>query len=110
MAFIAHYRGHLHEYTGEFHESMIFQEVTLDDFFTERYPPFLLANFPEQALGDREKEQGELQAATVAGDTLWLWRRTDSSNRTDGSLSEWGGLAVRRAGNFIHVWLVWEEH
>jgi hypothetical protein len=110
MGFIAHYRGHLHEYAGEFHESMLFQEVTLDDFLAERYPPFLLENDPKQARADRQKEQDGVQAATTSGDTLWLWRRVDPSHRTDGSTSEWGGLAVRRAGQVIRVWLVWEEH
>ncbi len=40
MGFIAHYRGHLRDYVGEFCESMLLQEVTLDDFLAERYPPF----------------------------------------------------------------------
>jgi hypothetical protein len=66
--------------------------------------------YPEQARADREKERREIQAATVPGDTLWLWRRVDPSGRTDGSSSEWGGLALRRGGNVVRVWLVWQEH
>jgi hypothetical protein len=110
MGFIAHYRGHLRAYSGEFHESMLFQLVTLDEFLAERYPPFLLERFPEQARADRESERADIQAATRPGDTLWLWRRVDTSHRTDGSASETGGIAVRRAGKVIRVWLVWEEH
>src|SRR5262245_12962245 len=110
MAFIAHYRGHLRSYSGEFHESMLFQEVKLDEFLHERYPPFLQENFPEQALADRESERAEIEAATRPGDTLWLWRRVDTSHRTDGSAAEWGGLALRRAEQVIQVWLVWQEY
>jgi hypothetical protein len=110
MGFIAHYRGRLLEYAGPFHESMLVCEVELDDFLAERYPPFLLEKFPEQARADREGEQAAFEAALAPGDALWLWRRVDPSHRTDGSASEWGGLALRRAGLVIRVWLVWEEH
>jgi hypothetical protein len=110
MGYIAHYRGHLREYLERFHESMLLREVTLDEFLGERYPPSLLERFPEQAQADLEQETSEIAAATVPGDTLWLWRRVDSRGRSDGSSSEWGGLAVRRAGKVVRVWLVWEEH
>jgi hypothetical protein len=109
VGFIAHYRGHLLEYAVPFHESMLVCEVALDDFLAERYPPFLLENFPEQARADRERERAAVEAALVPGDALWLWRRIDASDRTDGSASEWGGLALRRAGRVIRVWLVWQE-
>jgi hypothetical protein len=110
MAFITHYRGHLHEYSGEFDESTLLHEVTLDEYLALQYWPDLIKNYPEQASADRENERREIQAATVPGDTLWLWRCVDeSSNRTDGSWSEWAGLAMRRAGKVIRVWLVWSE-
>jgi hypothetical protein len=109
VAFIAHYRGRLLEYAGPFHESMLLEEVALDDFLVERYPPFLLEKFPEQSRADRERERALLQAATREGDALWLWRRVDASSRTDESVSEWGGLALRRAGRVIRIWLFWEE-
>ena len=83
MGFIAHYRGRLVEYGGP---------------------------FPEQARADWEGERAAIEAALAPGDALWLWRRVDASDRTDGSASEWGGLALRRAGLVIRVWLVWEEH
>jgi hypothetical protein len=89
---------------------MLFQEVTLGEFLAGRYPPFLLESFPEQARADRESERAEIQAAIRTGDTLWLWRRVDTSHRTDGSASERGGLAVRHAGKVIRLWLAWEEH
>jgi hypothetical protein len=110
MAFITHYRGGLHEYSEEFDESMLLQEITLDEYLAFRYPPNLLERFPNQARGDRDNERRQIRLATVPGDTLWLWRRVDESDRTDGSYSEWGGLAVRRAGKVIRVWLVWQEH
>ena len=110
MAFITHYRGRLHEYSGEFDESMLLQVVTLDEYLAQQYPPVLLENYPEQASADRDNERSEIQAVTVPGDSLWLWRRVDNSYRTDGSSSEWSGLAVRRAGRVIRVWLVCTEH
>lgn len=109
MGFIAHYRGAFREYAAEFHESMLLQEVTLEGFLAERYPPFLLENYPDQARTDREKGRDEILAAILPGDTLWLWRHTDSTHRTDESMSEWGGLAVRRERKVIRVWLVWED-
>jgi hypothetical protein len=110
MGFIAHYRGHLRDYLGPFQESLLLREVTLDDFLAERYPPFLLEKFPEQARADREKEWAEITSATLPGDTLWLWRRFEFANRTDGSWSECGGLAICRAAKVVRVWLVWEDH
>jgi hypothetical protein len=110
MAFITHYRGDLHGYSKEFDESMLLQEITLDEYLAFRYPPYLLEQFPDQARADRDLEREQIQSATVLGDTLWLWRRVDESDRTDGSWLEWGGLAVRRAGKVIRVWLVWQEH
>ncbi|VTR97331.1 unnamed protein product [Gemmata massiliana] len=106
MAFITRYRGHLREYSEEVDESMLFQEVTLDEYLALQYPTFREANHPEQA----RIERAEIQAATMQGDRLWLWRRIDESNRTDGSASEWGGLAVTRGGKIIRAWLVWMEH
>jgi hypothetical protein len=110
MAFITRYRGHLHEYSEEVDESMLFQEVTLDEYLALQYPPFRETNLPEQARADRDIEREEIQAATMPGDRLWLWRRVDESGRTDGSASEWGGLAVKRGGEIIRTWLVWMEH
>jgi hypothetical protein len=65
MGFITHRRGHLHEYSGEFDESMLLEEVTLDEYLAQQYPPVLLEKFPEQARADRDREQSEIQAATV---------------------------------------------
>jgi hypothetical protein len=110
MGYITHYRGRLIEYAGPFDESMLLGEVTLAEFLAERYPSFLLENYPEQARSDMEKERAALQAATAPGDSLWLWRRVEESGRTDGSVAEWGGLAVRRGAQVVQVWLVWEEH
>ncbi len=110
MAFITRYRGHLHEYSEEVGESMLFQEVTLDEYLVLQYPAFREANHPERARTNQDIERAEIQAATVRGDCLWLWRRVDGSNRTDGSASEWGGLAVKRGGEIIRAWLVWMEH
>ncbi len=109
MGFITHYRGRLLEYAGPFDESMLLGEVALDDFLAERYPPFLLERFPDQARAHQESERAVIEAATGPGDALWLWRRVDESDRTDGSACEWGGLALRHAGLVIRVWLVWEE-
>jgi hypothetical protein len=110
VGFIAHYRGRLLEYAGPFDESMLMCEVSLNDFLAERYPPFQLENFPEQSRADRERERAAIEVALAPGDALWLWRRVDPANRTDGSTSEWGGLAQQRAGQNIRVWLVWQEH
>jgi hypothetical protein len=103
MGFIKHWRGHLHEDSGEFDDSMLLQEVTLDEYLAQQYPPHLLQKFPEQARADRDVERDEIQAATQPGDTLWLWRRGASP-------SEAGGLAVKRAGKVVRVWLVWREN
>jgi hypothetical protein len=105
MGFIKHYRGRLRDYTGPFHESMLMCEVGLDDFLAERYPPFLLEKFPEQARADREREQAAIEAALAPGDALWQWRRVDASGRTDGSDRRVGvgvgrlGPATSRAGH-----------
>lgn len=110
MGFITHYRGRLVEYTGPFDESMLVDEVTLDDFLAERYPPFLLERFPEQMRANWARERAAFQAAMEPSDTLWQWQRIEALGRTDGSVSEWGGLALRRAGRVLRVWLVWEDH
>lgn len=109
MGLIANYRGRFRVYREHVDESMLMQEVRLDDFLAERYPPAFLQQFPEQAREDREREKLEIQAAIIPGDTLWLWRHVDASHRTDGTWSEWGGLAVKRASEVIRVWLVWED-
>lgn len=108
MGFINHYRGHLPAYSGEFNESMLFEEVTLEDFLAERYPPLWVKEFPDQAQSDRDHERTEIQAAMMTEDRLWLWRRVDTSYRTDGSAWECGGLAVRRGRKVVQVWLVWD--
>jgi hypothetical protein len=110
MGFIAHYRGHLRDYAGLFDESLLIREVTLDEFLDERYPRFFLEKFTERARADRDRERDEVKRSTVLGDSLWLWRRVDPSDRTDGSSMEWGGLAVKRAGKVIRVWLVWQAY
>jgi hypothetical protein len=110
MGFITRYRGHLLDYLGSFDESMLLQEITLDEYLAFQYPSFLLEHFPEQARSDRDNERDTIQMAAMPGDTFWLWRHVDELDRTDGSSVEWGGLALRRAGKVIRVWLVWAEH
>jgi hypothetical protein len=109
MGFITHYRGYLRDYEGKFDESMLLHEVTVEDYLAERYPSVLLENYPRQAWADREMERGELRATMMPNDSLWLWRRVDFRDRTDGSSREWGGLAQMRAGKVIRVWLVWTD-
>lgn len=107
MGFITHYRGHLHDYEAAFDETMILHEVTLDEYLAEQFPPILLEKYPEQMREESESERSEILASTKPGDTLWLWRRVDPSSYTDGSVMEWGGLAVKRGGKVVRVWLVW---
>jgi hypothetical protein len=110
MSFVTHYRGYMHEFSGNFDESMLLQEVTLDEYLAIQYSPILLEKFPEQANADRQTERGEILAAVLAGDTLWLWRWVDWSNVVDGAPFDRGGLAVKRKGEIIRVWLVWEGY
>jgi hypothetical protein len=110
MSFVTHYRGRLHEYAGRFDESMLVQEVTLDEYLALQYPPALVERFPEQAQTDRQSERGEILAATLPGDTLWLWRWLDWSRVKDGVPLDRGGLAVRRAEKIIRIWLVWKGY
>jgi hypothetical protein len=109
MGFITRYRGRLREYADEFDESMLLREVTLEEYVEIQYPPHLLEKFPQQARAARSLERAELLAATCPGDRFWLWQRTDGSGRTDGSQREWGGLAVKRGGKLVRVWLAWIE-
>src|SRR5262249_16718988 len=108
MSFIRHRRGYLFEYAEPFEESMLVQEVTLDEYLAIQYPPFLMERFPEQAQADRDRERKEIQAAILPRDTPWLWRRVGEMNVADGVRFECGGLAVKRAGTVIRVWLVWD--
>src|SRR5580765_6017543 len=104
MSFVTHYRGRLHEYAGTFAESMLVQEVTLDEHLALQYPPVLVEKFPEQAQADRQRERNAILAATLPGDTLWLWRWHDWSHVPDGVPLDRGGLAVRRADKIIRIW------
>jgi hypothetical protein len=110
MGYITLYRGRLVEYAGPFDESMLVSEVTLDEFLAERYTPFLLERCPEQARADWARERAALEAVIEPGDSLWQWQRVEALRRTDGSVSESGGLALRRAGQVVRVWLVWRDH
>jgi hypothetical protein len=107
MSFVTNYRGRLHEYAGTFVESMLVQEITLDEYLALQYPPVLVEKFPEQAQADRQREHLEILAATLPGDTLWLWRWLDWSHVVDGVPLDQGGLAVMRAEKIIRIWLVW---
>ena len=108
MSFITHRRGHLINYSGKFNESMLGQEVTLDEYLELQYPEYLREQFPAQATADRDREWCAILAATVPGDTLWLWRFVDWNDVADGAPYERGGLAAKRDGKVICVWLVWE--
>jgi hypothetical protein len=108
MAFMTHYRGHLHEYSGSFNASMLVEEVTLDQYLAMQYPPLLMEKFLVQAQADRELECRELQEAVLPGDTFWIWRRVEAERQSDAPPYEWSGLAVKRAGKVVRVWIVWE--
>jgi hypothetical protein len=110
MSFITHRRGRLVKYWGAFDESLLLQEVTLDEYLALQYPPYLLEQFPEQAQADRYRERIGIQMATLPGDTFWLWHRVDCGDMVDEAPFECGGLALRRAGKVVCVWLVWEGH
>jgi len=103
MSFVTHYRGRLHKYAGRFDESMLVQEITLDEYLALQYPPVLVEKFPEQAHTDRQSERSEILAATLPGDTLWLWRWLDWSHVADGVPLDRGGLAVRRPEKIIRI-------
>jgi hypothetical protein len=108
MTWLTHYRGHLH--SGKFDESMLLNEVTLEEYLAFQFPPLLLEKFPEQAETERDIERADVLEATLPGDGLWLWRWVDWSKVVDGAPFERGGLAVRRAGKVARVWLVWEGY
>ena len=110
MSFVTHYRGHLHQYSGQFDEAMLLEEVTLDEYLAFQYPSILLEKFPEQAQAERHSEPGEILEATLPGDTFRLWCWVDWSDVVDGAPFDRGGLAVKRAGKVIRVWLVWEGY
>lgn len=99
MAFVKRWGGQLNPYPREFDPSRITQEVTLDEYLDQRYPQGFVAG-SVQARAYRQQEQDLIQAEIQPGDTLWLWQE-----------GEWpfdqGGLAVKRGGEVVRVWLTW---
>jgi hypothetical protein len=101
MAFVKMWRGQLKPYPGEFDESLLLQEVPLEDYLDQRYPQSLL-EVSDSARSYKEKERTLLQAEIEPGDGLWEW-----------SEGEWPfqsrGLAVKREGKLVRVWLTYME-
>jgi hypothetical protein len=96
-----HYRGHLRECSrGKVNPSMLFQEVTIEEYLAIQYPAELLSSYPDQAGRDRNKERAQILSALVPGDTLWLWTHTEGDYET-------GGLAVKYKDSVIQAWEVW---
>ena len=68
MGFITHFRGHLHPYYEHFDESMLVEEVTLNDYLAIQYPRFLVERFPKQArIARRRAKPGTLGACRRCG-------------------------------------------
>jgi hypothetical protein len=101
MAFVKMWHGQLHPYPGEFDESLLLREVTLENYLDQRYPQNLL-DVSDSARAYKEKERALIQAEIEPGDSLWVW-----------SSGEWPfqsrGLAVKREGKVVRVWLTYME-
>ena len=102
MGAMKHYRGQLRERShGKVVASMLYQQVTLDEYLAMQYPPVLLRRYLEQATRDRDAERAQILDALQPGDTLWLWSRVESKRH------ETGGVAVKRGETVVHAWTVW---
>jgi hypothetical protein len=108
MSVIRFRRGYLPKYLVPVDDTMLFQQVTLEEYLDLQYPPTLRESCPEQAQSDRDYELRVIQAITLPGDTLWLWHRVEPWDEIDGAPFEYGGLAVRRRSNVVYAWLGWE--
>jgi hypothetical protein len=102
MGLMNHKRGRLPECrVGKVRVSMLYQQVTLEEFLAIQYPSALLERYPEQASRERETEQSLIASALLPGDTLWLWTRE----------GEWDtatiGIAVKRGNEVVRAWSVW---
>lgn len=102
-------RLRLREYLDRVDELMLIEEVTLDEYLDMQFTPALSARFPEQSRTEREKQRSQIEAATLPGDALWLWR-VSGTEFSDGVRFERGGLAMKREGKIVRAWLGWQVY
>jgi len=95
VGFYKHCRGQL-PICHSTRTSMLYQEVTLEEYLAVQYPAILLERYPEQAVRDREIERSQINSAMSPGDTLWLWTSYGGA-----------GVAVKRGNKIARSWLVW---
>jgi hypothetical protein len=78
---------------------MLRETMTLDGYLHRMYSPKRLDRSARAREG-LERDRTEIQAVLEEGDELWTWQESNEPTTC-------GGLAIRRDGVMVYVWIDW---